>query len=1198
MKKKRITGLSVIFMLAICLMPQFELTANASKPSCANMLLGGDVLATDANTDDAQNLVYGNDEWVVVDTETNGSYTMLAKNNQFNGWFYFSKNHSKSQAYAESNLRLCVADVYKKFTSEEKTALNPRTLIGGGGAANSSNFKKDRIYGASVKGEGLWPMTLADAEKVSVDLLCNKAHRWETYTLTGKEYYWWLCTPGDSVEDKDVYFAYAVNNKGEFEQLGTDGVFQVASLRTSFYLNKDAILLTTSKNGGKDSGNVGPDALKAVGTNTGNEWKVTVKDSNRDSFTVTQCANSYNKDTKSVKVLYSNAVTGSGNYISAIITDGDTKEIKYYGRIKELKDATDATGIVTVDLAGKSGDGDYLYLFNEKYNNNSHADLSSSLQHVTIPGTASIHPFEHTIEGSSEGNYKLKSTCPVCGYTEYPSSNITVTHEVTKEVTCEEEGEEIQHVKSVLYDEVKATKDVTVAIPATGHDWSDFEYHYDTDASCYADRYCKTCEKRQVIENDQINTELVEEEAPTCTVDGYKKVRSTFTLDGQEYDSGEQTITLPKTGHTPGELKINNDNGPTCTEPGEVSYWWECAVCGEAIQSGKEEFPALGHDWIVNEDTNKAGWKRVDETTLERTCDRCGKIETRGTIEHTHELELFPAKEPTCIQDGNIECYRCNICLSFFEDEAGTIPLEDDDVIIPKTLHTLGDRVDTIVEPTCTTPGYHYNIHYCTECGEIMTSRLVKDEKLGHKWGTPQYKWDALKTQCTATKKCSRCGEEYTETTVDITSEVSKQPTCEEMGETTYTAVFADEDFGTQTYPNAKNILPLRHDWGAPVYTWNSDNTQVTATRTCKRDGCGKQQSETVDAAREVTQEPSCNSGGIAVYTSSAFTNAAFTVQTKEVELDPLEHEWGEWTDLQEVTADGDAVEVRECILCHATKQRVVPKSIEGCTISGIEDKTYTGEEITQDIVVTKTCTYTDVENTQDVVETIDPDLYTVTYKDNINAGTATVTIEGKDGCAGTVTKTFAIAGKPIKPSVSLSAASYVYDGKQKKPAVTVKDGSKTLVKDTDYTLIYPMAKNAGTYKVIVTLQGNYSGTASKAFKITKAKNKLTVKGKTVKIKYKKLKKKAQTVKRAKAMKVSKKYGKVTYKLTAAKKGSKKIKLSKAKKYFKINSKTDKIKVKKGLKKGTYKVTVKVTAAGGTNYTTVKKSVTFKIKVK
>ena len=101
-----------------------------------------------------------------------------------------------------------------------------------------------------------------------------------------------------------------------------------------------------------------------------------------------------------------------------------------------------------------------------------------------------------------------------------------------------------------------------------------------------------------------------------------------------------------------------------------------------------------------------------------------------------------------------------------------------------------------------------------------------------------------------------------------------------------------------------------------------------------------------------------------------------------------------------------------------------------------------------------------------------------------------------------------------------------------------------------------------------------------------KAKQPMTVKAKTVKIKYSKLKKKAQTVKIRKALTVKKAKGKVTYK---KKKGNKKIT---------VNKKSGKIKIKKGLKKGTYPVKIKVTAAGTKNYKKGSRTVSVKIKVK
>lgn len=69
--------------------------------------------------------------------------------------------------------------------------------------------------------------------------------------------------------------------------------------------------------------------------------------------------------------------------------------------------------------------------------------------------------------------------------------------------------------------------------------------------------------------------------------------------------------------------------------------------------------------------------------------------------------------------------------------------------------------------------------------------------------------------------------------------------------------------------------------------------------------------------------------------------------------------------------------------------------------------------------------------------------------------------------------------------NVSLSQNSYTYDGKAKKPTVTVKDGSKTLVQNTDYIVSYSKNINAGTAKVKITGKGNYEGTVTKNFTIT-----------------------------------------------------------------------------------------------------------------
>ena len=110
---------------------------------------------------------------------------------------------------------------------------------------------------------------------------------------------------------------------------------------------------------------------------------------------------------------------------------------------------------------------------------------------------------------------------------------------------------------------------------------------------------------------------------------------------------------------------------------------------------------------------------------------------------------------------------------------------------------------------------------------------------------------------------------------------------------------------------------------------------------------------------------------------------------------------------------------------------------------------------------------------------------YTVSYTDNVNAGTATVTITGIGDYTGTAEKTFMINALSIKDaSISLSATSYTYDGDDKKPSPTVALNNVELIKGTDYTVSYADNTNAGTATVTIAGAGNYTGTAETEFEI------------------------------------------------------------------------------------------------------------------
>ena len=125
----------------------------------------------------------------------------------------------------------------------------------------------------------------------------------------------------------------------------------------------------------------------------------------------------------------------------------------------------------------------------------------------------------------------------------------------------------------------------------------------------------------------------------------------------------------------------------------------------------------------------------------------------------------------------------------------------------------------------------------------------------------------------------------------------------------------------------------------------------------------------------------------------------------------------------------------------------------------------------------------------------------------------------------------------------------------------------------------------AGTASVLVTGKGYYAGTKIVTFKIAKADNPMSVIGKTVSVKLKKVKKRAQAIAIKAAIDIRDAVGNITFKKVS---GNKKIAVSK----------TGKVTVKKGLKKGVYRVKVSVVASGNANYADATKAVMFKIRIK
>ena len=93
--------------------------------------------------------------------------------------------------------------------------------------------------------------------------------------------------------------------------------------------------------------------------------------------------------------------------------------------------------------------------------------------------------------------------------------------------------------------------------------------------------------------------------------------------------------------------------------------------------------------------------------------------------------------------------------------------------------------------------------------------------------------------------------------------------------------------------------------------------------------------------------------------------------------------------------------------------------------------------------------------------------------------------------------------------SVKLSATTYTYNGKAKRPSVTVTDANGNTLSRSSYSVSYDRdSKSAGRHTVKITLKGNYSGTMKRSYTINPratSVSKLSKKSKGFTVKVKKL---------------------------------------------------------------------------------------------
>lgn len=320
------------------------------------------------------------------------------------------------------------------------------------------------------------------------------------------------------------------------------------------------------------------------------------------------------------------------------------------------------------------------------------------------------------------------------------------------------------------------------------------------------------------------------------------------------------------------------------------------------------------------------------------------------------------------------------------------------------------------------------------------------------------------------------------------TEEITKQPTCTEEGEKIFTCDCGD------TYTE---IVPAKG---------HTEVIDKAVPATCTTDGktegshcyvCGEViKAQTVIKATghkyddgKITKQPTCTETGVKTYTCSecgatktetikanghtevidkavpatcttdgktegSHCSVCGEVIKAQTVIKATGHNFGSWSTTKAATCTESGTQTRKCASCGKTETKTIPA--KGHKSSGwIIDKTAS--------IGVKGSKHKECTVCKKVLETAEiPALSRISIS---------------------------------KASVTLSTSTYAYDGKAKKPGVTVKLNGKTLKNGTDYTVSYSNNTKVGTATVKITGKGNYTGSVSKTFKIKNNFKKATVLG-------------------------------------------------------------------------------------------------------
>ena len=283
------------------------------------------------------------------------------------------------------------------------------------------------------------------------------------------------------------------------------------------------------------------------------------------------------------------------------------------------------------------------------------------------------------------------------------------------------------------------------------------------------------------------------------------------------------------------------------------------------------------------------------------------------------------------------------------------------------------------------------------------------------------------------------------------------------------------------------------HTYGSAVITKQPTCTsEGTKTKTCTK--CNATVTETIaklsHSYTATVVAPTCTADGYTLHKCSVCGTSYKDNTTKATG-----HSYGNSVVTKQPTCTSEGTAIKTCTKCNATVTEKLPA--KGHT--SVTDKGYPATCTTAGKTDGSHCS---VCNTVIKVQTV---INATGHKSSgwIVDKTASIGVKGSKHKECTVCKKVletaeipALSRISIsKASVTLSTSTYAYDGKAKKPGVTVKLNGKTLKNGTDYTVSYSNNTKVGTATVKITGKGNYTGSVSKTFKIKNNFKKATVSG-------------------------------------------------------------------------------------------------------